>query len=145
MVKQRFEDFWTADKSITEDIFFHPSKGHTDIFVFDEIGFSGEYCDEIYVTGDYNCRTGSMAFNFQLKGAGAVRRFCINGQVHGDSGRFHEHIIQKDSDVGPANLPHAVTRSDLEDLTAKLVWFKICEEAKIAHTGQFSNPEEWCK
>jgi len=99
MVKQRFWDFWQAGKSITEDIFFRPSSSHADIFVFDEVGFIGEACEGIYVAGDYNCRTGSISFNFYFEGIGAVRRFCLGGLAHRDAGRYHEHLLQKDSDA----------------------------------------------
>ena len=145
MVSQLFRDFWNAEKSITEDIHFKSNAGHSDIFIFEDVEFVGENCEGMHVTGDYNCRTGSMAFNFQLKGVGAVHRYCLGGPEHHHVGRFHEHIIQKESDVGPANLPYAVRRDDFEKLSPKVAWIKICQEAKIAHTGFFRDPEEWCK
>jgi hypothetical protein len=145
MVSQRFSDFWESEKSITEDIFFRPSAGHNEVYIFDEIGFVGESCEGMYVTGDYNCRTGSLAVNFQLRGVGAVHRYCLGGPIHKDSGRYHEHLIQNEKDVGSANLPYAVPRTDLVNLSPKVAWLTICKEAKIAHTGKFSDPEEWCK
>jgi hypothetical protein len=145
MVKQRFEDFWKTDKSIIEDIFFSRSVGHTLTYIFKEVGFIGERCEGMYITGDYNCRTGGMAFNFYLKGVGAVRRFCLGGLRHGNAGHYHEHILQKDSDAYPANnLPFAIARNDLKGLEPEVAWRTICLEAKITHTGIFKDPTEWC-
>lgn len=87
-----------------------------------------------------------MAVNFQIKGVGAIRRYCLGGLAHKDVGRYHEHIMQKESDVAPgSNLPFAIDRLDFVELTPKVAWLKICQEAKIAHTADFKDPEEWCK
>ena len=145
MVKQRFEDFWAAEKSITEDIFYGKS-AHVHIYTFKEVGFVGEHCDGMAVTGEYNCRTGGMTFNFYLKGFGAVKRFCLGNNRHGDAGRYHEHLIQKDADSNLAsNLPYAISRDDLKQLEPEITWRKICTEGKIVHTGVFKDPQEWCK
>lgn len=146
MVMQRFSDFWAAPKSINEIIFYRQNQAHTDAYLFDEVGFVGNHCDGVYITGNYNCRDGSMTVNFYLKGVGAVRRFCLGGPEHGDSGRFHEHILETDCDAYPENnLPYAISRPDMQGLEPEVAWRKICNEANISHTEVYNDPREWCK
>jgi hypothetical protein len=145
MVMQRFENFWMAEKSITEDIFFERSVSHSDSYVFDDIEFVGNSCEGVIVSGDYNCKTGAMGVNFHLKGIGAIRRFDIGGSKHKNVGRYHEHYLTKDSDAYPVNnLPFAKNRDDLKGLTPVVLWAAICKEANISHTEVFKDPTEWC-
>lgn len=146
MVMQRFNDFWAAEKSITDDVFFAASASHTDIYVFDRIRFVGENCEGFAINGNYNCRDGSMTFNFYIEGIGAVRRFDLGGSEHGSIGRYHEHILYREQDASPLyNLPHAVRREDLKGMEPLHAWLKICLEAHVTHTGLFKDPTEWCK
>jgi hypothetical protein len=146
MVTQRFADFWTSQKTINEAIFYRPNKSHSQVYLLEEVGFVGMDCEGIYVSGNYNCRDGSMTVNFYLKGVGSVRRFCLGGPDHGDAGRFHEHILEKDSDAYPENnLPYAIARPDMEGLDPEVAWRKICGEASVSHTDRYSDPREWCK
>ena len=42
-------------------------------------------------------------------------------------------------------LPKAIGRDDLQGLTAKEAWNKLCVEGNIAHTGEFFEPEVQCR
>jgi hypothetical protein len=145
MVKQSFNDFWNSQKSIIEDVYFGKSS-HAHTYIFEGLGFVGEHCEGMRVTGEYDCRTGGMTFHFYQKGIGAVRRFCLGNNGHPGVGRYHEHILQKDSDaLAPSNLPYAISRDDFKGLDPFVAWNKICTEGSIFHTGVFNDPREWCK
>ena len=112
------------------------------MFSFDDVEVLTEDFN-LRVNGTFSCRSGALAINFVVVGIGPVHRYCLGGSRHGDGGRYHQHIIQEEDDAR-LNLPYAVRRDDLKDLSSEAAWQKICQESSITHTGEFFPPEELC-
>jgi hypothetical protein len=142
MNRQDFDALWIDGKSIVEDITFIASTGYTDVFSFDDIEILTPDVD-LRVSGTFSCRSGALAINFVVIGLGPVHRYCLGGNRHGESGRYHQHIIQKAED-SRLNLPYAVPRDDLKDLSPEVAWQRICQESSITHSGRFFPPEVLC-
>jgi hypothetical protein len=144
MNKPEFDELWRGEKSIIDDIHFSLSKGFTDVWSFDDVEIHGTSYEGLFVNASFACDTGSVVYNFIIKGLGGVHRYCLGGTVHGDAGRYHQHILSDENDVR-RQLPNVVPRNDLRGLSTLQSWRLVCQEANITHTGEFFEAEGLCK
>jgi hypothetical protein len=140
-----FREIWgLPDKCINDDIVFLPMKGFSETHAFSDVGVLMTSEHALAINGHYNCRTGAITYNVVVVGTGAICRYDLGGTSHGPAGRYHSHSVKRADDVR-RKLPNVDRRDDLRGLTAKQAWDKLCEDAKITHTGTFFEPEELCR
>jgi hypothetical protein len=145
MVRSEFDALWSLpDKCVNEDIVFIPHRSIPSVFVFEDVEVIHTSFDGLFINGTYHCKVGSIVYNFTLAGTGAITRYCLGSTEHGDSGRFHQHLIRTE-DCVRRQLPFAIQRDDFRGLTALQAWNKLCGESGIAHVGMFFEPELMCK
>lgn len=145
MNRQEFEELWAeTDKCVTEDITYSRAPGgHHELYCFDYVPVICQSGVELSVSGSYSCRTGACTFTFTINGLGPISRYCLGGPIHGEVGRYHQHLLRNERHVRQ-NLPYAEARPSMEGMTAKQVWAQICFDTDIAHTGNFFEPEVLC-
>lgn len=141
MTRREFLDLRDLpDKLIIDDIEFGGSVLHEPVLLFEGIKVQNSLGYDLRVSGKYNPLIPSIVYNFRILDVGAICRYEVNSTVH-EGTRTHKHALVEEEDPR-RNLPTRVTpRPDLEGKTAKQVWAKLCEEAKIKHTGRFLSPE----
>jgi len=128
------------DKLIIDDIEFFESQLCGPFLIFEGIKIQNSKGYDLRLNGRYNPLLPSIVYNFRILDVGAICRYEVNSTEHNGS-RTHKHALVEEDDPR-RNLPTRVTpRPDLEGKTAKQVWDKVCQEAKIEHTGKFISPE----
>lgn len=138
-----FEALWQGNKSIVEEVRFIPRLAEG-VFEIERVEVLGTFSGDVVVHGSYHCGTGAVTFTFCVEGLGAIVRYCVGGNMHGNAGRYHRHEMRGPDDIRQ-NLPYAVARPDLIGLTAKQVWEVVCQESNISHTDTFFDPEPLCE
>ena len=94
----------------------------------------------IRLCGHYHPTYDAVTFAFDCREAGGpICRVDVRGTMHKQAGRTHKHDLQVDTDP-LNNLPQAVARLDLVNLTPRMVWQDLCQRANLIHTGQFIDP-----
>lgn len=128
-------------KVIASDIVFQSGRDTRPNLTFDSIAVDNSLGHDVVLNGTYKPGIPSITFNFVLRGVGPICRVDVNGTIHGDAGRTHKHDLTATGDPR-LNLPHAIARPDLEDISVWEVWQMLCQQAKITHTGLFVDPSE---
>jgi len=129
-------------KFIESTISYVPIAGHPDVLGFEKVKVNTSSGVELLrLDGEFDPRSGKIVFTFIVAGVGPICRYCVNGAIHGKVGRTHKHSLRTPEDP-LRNLPFAVAREDLTELTVTEVWQKLCTEAKISHGGQFFDPDK---
>lgn len=130
------------EKTILDDIRFSPSRPNSRTLTFDQVKVHNNLGVDLLVNGSFVPDIPSIKFNFRvLAEGGAICRVEVNGVVHKPVGRTHKHALQDES-CPRKNIPHAVARPDLDldSLTPRQIWEKVCREANIIHEGDFIDP-----
>jgi hypothetical protein len=142
MNRQQFEQLRNlTGKRITVDIEFQEDAKTIPNLVFGGVKVENTGGLEIVLNGTYRPQIGSVTYNFVQVGIGPVCRIDVNGTIHGSAGRTHKHEMRQESDCSSRkNLPYAFARPELIDMTPRGVWELLCEEARIAHMGNFIDP-----
>lgn len=128
------------DKRIEGDITFIRIKEAKSFFYFEKIPVINRFKWNLVLNGKFWPEIPSYGFNFSIVDVGPICRLEVNSNEHGNSGRTHKHEFTKESD-SRNNLPTAFSRKDFETLEILEAWKKLCEEAKITHTGSLILPE----
>lgn len=141
MNRQEFE--WLRDlpsKRIDEDILYAQKAKGIRVYEF-RVQIVVDNRPEIVLSldGTYNWTTDNTKFNVTLKGVGPICRVDVNGRNHRDQGRTHKHSLHTEN-CPRNNLPIAVARPDLENLTSRQVFEDFCERANITFNGVFHDP-----
>lgn len=131
-------------KCIRSDIEFRPDPKVSPNLVFDNVEVHNAEGAELFLNGTYKPFIPAVTFNFAVKGVGPICRLDVNGTVHGTQGRTHKHALQSDADPR-MNLPQAIARPDVVELSVREIWNKLCQEANIRHEGRFMDPETGSK
>ncbi len=141
MNRQEFEQLRDLPaKKIAADIIWTAPRDGRPNLIFEQVELENDLGLDVVVNGTFKPDIPSVTFNFVLRGVGPICRVDVNGTIHGDAGRTHKHDLRRDTDPRN-NLPTAVARADLDGKAAREVWEDLCERAKIAHAGQFTDPQ----
>lgn len=92
-----------------------------------------------YLDGSHHKGIGKTKYNISVQDLGPVCRIDVNGQNHGDVGRTHKHALTAPTDPDD-NLPMAVARPDLNGLTPREIFDRLCQQANITMQGIFNDP-----
>ena len=128
------------DKQITADIRFELKQATSPNLTFEDVPVENALQYEVILNGTFKPDLPSVTFNFVLRGVGPICRVCVNGALHSGAGRTHKHDLRRESDPRN-NLPEAVARPDLADLSVREVWEILLKQANIVHTGAFHLPD----
>lgn len=127
------------DKRVREDIRFVESNDSRPNRVFSDIQIENSLGLDVRVNGTYKPDIPALSLNVTVRGVGPICRVEVNGTIHGPAGRTHKHDLRVER-CPRKNLPHAVARPDLVELSPREVWEVLCREARIAHVGHFVDP-----
>lgn len=141
MTRREFENLRDiVGKVIEGDIQYTAPGECSPLLIFDNIHVQNSLGYDIRLNGKFNPLLPSIVFNFRILDVGPICRVEVNSTVHNGT-RTHKHSLWEEEDPR-RNLPsNVIARPDLEGLTAKKVWDKLCIEAKITHKGVFEEPE----
>lgn len=92
-----------------------------------------------HLDGSYHRGIEKTKFNISVQDLGPVCRIDVNGQNHKNAGRTHKHTLTAPTDPDD-NLPAAVARPDLNGLTPREIFNRLCEQANITMQGIFNDP-----
>ncbi|HEU0177354.1 MAG TPA: hypothetical protein VFV58_24075 [Blastocatellia bacterium] len=138
MNRREFEELRDMpDKEIIVDIAFVRKNATT--LVFTDIKVKNSLGMELIVDGTFKPDIPAVKYNFTVQGIGPICRLEMNSTMHKDAGRTHKHDLQEES-CPRKNLPFAVARPDIEELTPKQIWEVLCRQANIKHVGKFIDP-----
>jgi hypothetical protein len=127
------------DKQISGNVTFSAKRGARPLHILDPIEVHNSLGIDLVLQGTYNSVINKLTVQFFVRGVGPICRFCVNGRVHGDCGRTHKHDLLEEDDPG-RNIPNAVDRPDLANLSLPEAWGKMCDQARITHVGSFNLP-----
>ena len=139
-----FQAFWSAAKTVNEDVSFEFAPKETRVLEFKNIVILTDSVPYVVtIHGRYLCRTREISYTFVAEGVGPIARYDIRGSRHRNAGRTHFQSMRTLS-CPRQNLPHADARPDLEDFNAEQTWQVLLSEAGLTHTGNFFRPEDRC-
>src|SRR5262245_33957174 len=107
------------DKEINNDIVFQvenvTTRGFDNVIVSNSLGI------DLVLNGIIKPDIPAYKFNFYVRGVGPICRVEVNSTIHQNAGRTHKHELRKES-CPRRNLPHAVARPDLEQMSLQEIW-----------------------
>lgn len=140
MNRQDFEQLRDLpEKRISSDIHWMAPRDGKPNLIFEQVVVENSLGLDVVVNGTFKPDIPSVTYNFVLRGVGPICRVDVNGPIHGNAGRTHKHDLRRDADARN-NLPTAVARADLDNVTPRDVWSTICTQANIRHIGKFNDP-----
>ena len=140
MTRQEFQTLRDLPgKRIASDIVFKPASSGSSNLIFENVAVENEHGWDVIVNGTFKPGIPTVTYNFYVRSEGPICRVCVNGTSHAPGGRTHKHELRQESDQRQ-NLPTVIARPDLQGLSPKEIWDRLLDEAKIEHTGNFTNP-----